>query len=29
MKRVQLAAVAAAAGVLSTYTDWVLAGDWV
>ena len=24
-----LAAVAAAAGVLATYTDWLLAGDWV
>jgi hypothetical protein len=29
MNWVNLAAVAAAAGVLTTYTDWLLAGDWV
>lgn len=29
MNWVHLAAVAAAAGVLTTYTDWVLAGDWI
>jgi hypothetical protein len=29
MNWVRLAAVAAAAGVLTTYTDWLLAGDWV
>ena len=29
MNWVHLAAVAAAAGVLTTYTDWLLAGDWV
>jgi len=29
MNWIHLAAVAAAAGVLATYSDWVLAGDWV
>jgi hypothetical protein len=29
MNWVHLAAVAAAAGVLTTYTDWLLAGDWI
>jgi hypothetical protein len=29
MNWVRLAAVAAMAGVLTTYTDWLLAGDWV
>ncbi len=29
MNWVRLAAVAAAAGVLTTYTDWLLAGDWL
>ena len=29
MNLIHLAAVAAAAAVLATYTDWVLAGDWV
>jgi len=29
MNWVHLAAVAAAAAVLATYTDWLLAGDWV
>ncbi len=29
MNWVHLAAVAAAAGVLTTYTDWLLVGDWV
>jgi hypothetical protein len=29
MNWVHLASVATVAGVLTTYTDWVLAGDWV
>ena len=29
MNWVRLAAVAAAAGVLTTFTDWMLAGDWI
>jgi hypothetical protein len=29
MNWVNLAAVAASAGVLTTYTDWLLAGDWI
>jgi hypothetical protein len=29
MSWVRLAAVAASAGVLTTYTDWMLAGDWI
>ena len=29
MNWVRLATVAAAAGVLTTYTDWLLAGDWI
>jgi hypothetical protein len=29
MNWVRLAAVAAAAGVLSTFTDWAIAGDWI
>lgn len=29
MNWVRLAAVAAAAGVLATFTDWLLAGDWL
>jgi hypothetical protein len=29
MNWVRLAAVAASAGVLTTFTDWMLAGDWI
>lgn len=29
MNWIRLAAVAAAAGVLTTYTDWLLVGDWI
>jgi hypothetical protein len=29
MKWAHLAAVAAVAGVLTTYADWLLAGDWI